>query len=51
VARGLFFEVNPSDPILYAATAGVVALAAALAIGWPAMRAARVDPAGALRQP
>ncbi len=51
VARGLFFEVNPSDPILSAATAGVVALAAALAIGWPAMRAARVDPAGALRQP
>jgi putative ABC transport system permease protein len=50
LAHGLFFEANPSDPRLYAATAGTVALAGLVAIGLPAARAARVDPARALRE-
>jgi len=49
LARGLFFEVNPSDPRLYAVTMGAVMLAGLVAVGLPAARAARVDPARALR--
>ena len=50
LGQGLFFEANPSDPRLYAVTAGTVALAGLVAIGLPAARAARVDPARALRE-
>jgi predicted permease len=50
LAQGLFFEVNPSDPRLYAVTAGAVMLAGVVAVGLPAARAARVDPALVLRQ-
>ena len=49
LGQGLFFEANPSDPRLYAATAGTVALAGLVATLVPAARAARVDPARALR--
>ena len=49
LAQGLFFEAKASDPRLYAATAGAVMLAGLVAIGLPAARAARLDPARALR--
>ena len=50
LAQGLFFEVNPSDARLYAVTAGVVMLVGLVAVGLPAARAARVDPARALQR-
>ncbi len=49
VLRSLVFEVSPTDPgLLAAASAGLLATAA-LACLFPALRAARVDPAVALR--
>jgi ABC-type antimicrobial peptide transport system permease subunit len=50
LAQGLFFGVNPSDPRLYAVTGGAVMLAGLVAVGLPAARAARVDPARSLRE-
>ena len=47
--RTFLFEVAPFDPLAFAASAGVLA-ACAIAASWvPARRAARVDPAMALR--
>jgi ABC-type antimicrobial peptide transport system permease subunit len=49
VLRGLLYGVTPWDPGSYAGAVVVLVVAAALA-GWiPARRAARVDPAVALR--
>ena len=44
------FQVSPSDPVTLTAVAGAVLLAATGAAYSPARRAARVDPAVALRQ-
>jgi ABC-type antimicrobial peptide transport system permease subunit len=49
MAGALLYGVGPADPGSLAAAAGVVALVAALAAFVPAARAARVDPAVALR--
>ncbi len=52
VARALqyqLFEIGPSDPVTLLAITLIQALAAALAAGLPAGRAARVDPLVALR--
>jgi putative ABC transport system permease protein len=49
VAGSVFFDVDPADPLLYAGTAGAVLLAGLAAVAAPALRAARVDPARALR--
>jgi putative ABC transport system permease protein len=49
LAQRLFFGVSASDPWLYAATASAVMLAGLVAVGLPAARAARLDPARALR--
>ena len=47
--RGLLFGVAPSDPLTLAVVAGIMVLIGVLA-GWvPALRAARIDPAIALR--
>jgi putative ABC transport system permease protein len=47
--RSLLFETSTTDPLTYVVMA-LVLLATALVAGWlPARRAARVDPAGALR--
>src|SRR5262249_42759092 len=47
--RTLLFEVSPVDPVTYGAVAVALAAAAILASYIPAVRAARVDPASALR--
>jgi predicted permease len=48
--RGVLYGVAPGDPPTYAAVAGLL-LGIALAASWlPARRAARIDPAVALRQ-
>jgi predicted permease len=49
LAQALLFGVRADDPSSYAMAAGVLAIAAALAAAVPARRAARVDPALALR--
>ena len=46
----LLFAVQPTDPVTFAATAGVLAAAALIACALPAWRATRVDPAVTLRQ-
>jgi predicted permease len=47
--RVLLYQVSPTDPSVFALTAGGVALAAVLAYLIPALRASRVEPAAALR--
>ena len=53
LGRGLesqLFGVEPADPVALGATAALVLAVAVLASLAPALRAARVDPAVALRQ-
>jgi len=47
--RGLLFEISPTDPISIFTAVIVLAVTAALAAWIPSFRAARVDPAIALR--
>jgi predicted permease len=47
--RSLVFEISPTDPGLLAAASAALLATAALACLFPALRAARVDPAVALR--
>jgi predicted permease len=49
LVTGLLYEVRPTDPSVFAATALAFTLTAVLACGLPALRAARTDPARALR--
>ena len=49
VVRGLLFEVSPADPLSFAVAVAVLVAVAALAAWLPSSRAARVDPAIALR--
>jgi putative ABC transport system permease protein len=46
---GFLFETQPHDPLAYAAVAGLLMGAGALAAFIPARRAARLDPLVALR--
>ena len=46
---GLLYEVSPVDPVTFACVAAAVGGAALLACVVPARRAARIDPAVALR--
>lgn len=46
---GFLFETQPHDPLVYAAVAGLLMGAGALAAFIPARRAARLDPLVALR--
>jgi putative ABC transport system permease protein len=46
---GLLFHVKPNDPLTFACVAAVLFAAAMIASYAPARRAARVDPAIALR--
>ena len=50
VLRSFLFGVSTRDPLTYAATAGLLMVAALLACWLPARRALRVDPVDALRQ-
>lgn len=47
---GLLFERSPRDPVVFAGVAALVCLVAVAASWAPARRAARVDPARALRR-
>jgi putative ABC transport system permease protein len=49
LASGLLYEVPPHDPLTLAGAAAVLTAAALLACALPARRAARIDPAQALR--
>jgi predicted permease len=46
---GFLYQMTPRDPVTYAAAAGTLLASATLAAALPARRAARVDPALALR--
>jgi putative ABC transport system permease protein len=48
--RGMLFGVGVYDPAAFLAAPALLALVALVACGVPAWRAARVDPAVALRQ-
>ena len=48
--EGLLFDVQPRDPVTYAGIAVTLAAVALVASALPAWRAARVDPAEALRR-
>ena len=49
VLRGLLYGVTPLDGLTIASVVALVAAVALVAVGWPAWRAARVDPTTALR--
>ncbi len=49
VVESFLFDVSPTDPLIYAASAGVMVGMALLASALPAVRAASADPAKALR--
>jgi putative ABC transport system permease protein len=47
--RGLLYGVTPLDGLTMASVVALVAAVSLVAVGWPAWRAARIDPATALR--
>ena len=49
VLRGFLYGVTPLDGLTIASVVALVAAVALVAVGWPAWRAARVDPTTALR--
>ena len=49
VLQGLLFGVTPLDGLTMAGVVALVATVAFVAVGWPAWRAAHIDPATALR--
>jgi predicted lysophospholipase L1 biosynthesis ABC-type transport system permease subunit len=49
VLQGLLYGVTPLDVVTMASVVALVAIVAVVAVGWPALRASRIDPATALR--
>jgi putative ABC transport system permease protein len=49
LARGLLFDLEPSDPLTFAGSLLVLCVVAGVAAWLPARRAVRIDPAGVLR--
>jgi ABC-type antimicrobial peptide transport system permease subunit len=49
ILASLLHEVKPADPVIFLATAGLLAVVALIACYLPARRAARLDPMIALR--
>ena len=49
VLQGLLYGVTPLDGLTMASVVALVAVVAFVAVGWPASRAARIDPTTALR--
>jgi len=49
VLRNILFKVNPLDPAVYLAVAGLLTIVAAVSCFVPARRATQVDPIQALR--
>ena len=49
VVRGLLYEISPLDPVTFAGVGSMLMTVALLAALIPALRAATMDPAGALR--
>jgi putative ABC transport system permease protein len=49
VLQGMLYGVTPLDGLTMASVVALVAIVAFVAVGWPAWRAARIDPATALR--
>jgi predicted permease len=49
VVAAMLFQTSPRDPASVAAAGAVLVLATLVAAGWPALRAARVNPTVALR--
>jgi ABC-type lipoprotein release transport system permease subunit len=47
--QGLLYGVTPLDGVTIASVVALVAAVALVAVGWPAWRAARIEPATALR--
>jgi ABC-type antimicrobial peptide transport system permease subunit len=47
--KGFLYEVQPTDPLTFAAVSTLLILVASLACWLPARRASRVDPMSALR--
>jgi ABC-type antimicrobial peptide transport system permease subunit len=49
VLQGLLYGVTPLDGLTMASVVALVTVVAFVAVGWPAWRAARIDPTTALR--
>ena len=50
MVQGLFYQVRPSDPVSLGAAIGMLLLAGVIGCLAPAIRAARTDPGGVLRE-
>jgi putative ABC transport system permease protein len=49
ILEGQLFEIKAHDPLVFIASVGLLGTVAALSVYFPARRAAKVDPVGALR--
>ena len=47
---GLFYQVKPSDPVSLGAAVGILLAAGVIGCLAPAIKAARMDPGGVLRE-